>query len=117
MSGAVTSGITASAGVAFFAMSRLTDALGQWEVFIGGVLLILTAILNPEGVAGGIRTQVAERRRCSRSDRVRLEIRIEQRFQPEFRGDPLASDDAIDLLVEVPDAALLVVDPQPGERR
>ncbi len=29
---------------------------------IGGVLLILTAILNPEGIAGGIRAKAAERR-------------------------------------------------------
>ena len=65
VSGAVTSGITASAGVAFFAMSRLTDVFGQWEVFIGGVLLILTAIMNPEGIAGGIRAQVAARRKAS----------------------------------------------------
>ncbi len=59
VSGAVTSGITASAGVAFYLISNLFDALGQWEVFIGGLLLILTAILNPEGIAGGIRQQVA----------------------------------------------------------
>jgi len=59
VSGAVTSGITASAGIAFYAISNLFDALGQWEVFIGGLLLILTAILNPEGIAGGIRKQVA----------------------------------------------------------
>jgi branched-chain amino acid transport system permease protein len=60
VSGAVTSGITASAGVAFYAIGNLFDALGQWEVFIGGLLLILTAILNPEGIAGGIRKQAAE---------------------------------------------------------
>lgn len=60
VSGAVTSGITASAGVAFYLISNLFDALGQWEVFIGGLLLILTAILNPEGIAGGIRKQAAE---------------------------------------------------------
>jgi ABC-type branched-subunit amino acid transport system permease subunit len=59
VSGAVTSGITASAGVAFYLLSNITESLGQWEVFIGGVLLILTAILNPEGIAGGIRQQVA----------------------------------------------------------
>jgi len=59
VSGAVTSGITASAGVAFYLLSNVTETLGQWEVFIGGVLLILTAILNPEGIAGGIRQQVA----------------------------------------------------------
>jgi branched-chain amino acid transport system permease protein len=59
VSGAVTSGVTASAGVAFYVLSNLFDALGQWEVFIGGLLLILTAILNPEGIAGGIRQQAA----------------------------------------------------------
>lgn len=59
VSGAVTSGITAAAGVSFYLLSNITDSLGQWEVFIGGLLLILTAILNPEGIAGGIRKQVA----------------------------------------------------------
>jgi ABC-type branched-subunit amino acid transport system permease subunit len=57
VSGAVTAGITAASGVAFYAMARLTGLLGQWETFIGGVLLILTAVLNPEGIAGGIRAQ------------------------------------------------------------
>ena len=62
VSGAVTSGTTASAGVAFYVIGNLFDALGQWEVFIGGALLILTAILNPEGIAGGIRKQAAAAR-------------------------------------------------------
>jgi branched-chain amino acid transport system permease protein len=62
VSGAVTSGITAASGVAFYLIGSLFDALGQWEVFIGGVLLILTAILNPEGIAGGIRAQAAAAR-------------------------------------------------------
>ena len=63
VSGAVTSGITASAGVSFYLLSRVTDTFGQWEVFIGGLLLILTAILNPEGIAGGIRQQAAAAKR------------------------------------------------------
>lgn len=62
VSGAVTSGITATAGVAFYGMSQVTGSLGDWEVLIGGVLLIVTAILNPEGIAGGIRAQVAAAR-------------------------------------------------------
>lgn len=62
VSGAVTAGITASAGVSFFLLSRVTGVFGDWEVFIGGLFLILTAILNPEGIAGGIRTQFAARR-------------------------------------------------------
>jgi len=62
VSGAVTSGITATAGVAFFATGEVFEAFGSWEVYVGGVLLILTAILNPEGIAGGIRTSVAAAR-------------------------------------------------------
>jgi branched-chain amino acid transport system permease protein len=62
VSGAVTSGITATAGIAFYGMGQLTGSLGQWEVLIGGVLLILTAILNPEGIAGGIRAKFADAR-------------------------------------------------------
>jgi ABC-type branched-subunit amino acid transport system permease subunit len=63
VSGAFTAGVTATAGVAFFGMGELIGGLGSWEAFIGGALLILTAILNPEGIAGGIRQQVADRKR------------------------------------------------------
>ncbi len=62
VSGAVTSGITAASGVAFYGISQATGSLGQWETLIGGVALILTAILNPEGIAGGIRAKAAEAR-------------------------------------------------------
>lgn len=60
VSGAVTAGITGASGVAFFATSRLIHSLGAWEALIGGVLLIFTAIKNPEGIAGAFRTQAAE---------------------------------------------------------
>jgi branched-chain amino acid transport system permease protein len=66
VSGAVTAGLAATSGVAFYGISRATGSLGQWEVLIGGVLLILTAILNPEGIAGGIRAKVAEGRAAAR---------------------------------------------------
>ena len=62
VSGAVTAGIMTTSGVAFFAMSQGFDRLGSWEVFIGGVLLIVTAVKNPEGIAGAIRSQAAKRR-------------------------------------------------------
>ncbi len=62
VSGAVTSGILAASGVAFFATSRIIGSLGRWEALIGGVLLIFTAIQNPEGVAGAIRLSVAQAR-------------------------------------------------------
>jgi branched-chain amino acid transport system permease protein len=62
VSGAVAAGITAASGVAFFAMAKLTGSLGDWESLIGGVLLILTAVLNPEGIAGGIRAKAHDAR-------------------------------------------------------
>jgi ABC-type branched-subunit amino acid transport system permease subunit len=66
VSGAITSGIVAASGVAFFATSRVVHSLGRWEALIGGVLLIFTAIQNPEGIAGAIRSQ-ADAARLKRS--------------------------------------------------
>ncbi len=63
VSGAVTAGIVASSGVAFFATTRVIGSLGTWEAFIGGVLLIFTAIQNPEGIAGAFRMQAADAKR------------------------------------------------------
>ena len=73
VSGAVTAGITAASGVAFYGISQATGSLGQWETLIGGVALILTAILNPEGIAGGIRAKAAEARaaKAAKSRRAR----------------------------------------------
>ena len=59
VSGAVAAGIVAASGVSFFAMNQLIGSFGTWEAFIGGVLLIVTAIMNPEGIAGAIRAQSA----------------------------------------------------------
>jgi branched-chain amino acid transport system permease protein len=76
VSGAVTSGITAAAGVSFYLLSTVTGAFGQWEVFIGGLFLILTAILNPDGIAGGIRQQaaLAKRKRETKSEPVPVAV-------------------------------------------
>ena len=60
VSGAVTAGIVASSGVAFFTTSKIIGSLGKWEALIGGVLLIFTAIQNPEGIAGAFRVKAAE---------------------------------------------------------
>lgn len=62
VSGAVTAGIVASAGVSFYVLSLAIGSLGSWEALIGGVLLIFTAIQNPEGISGAVRTKVAEAR-------------------------------------------------------
>ncbi len=71
VSGAVTAGVVATSGVAFFGMTEVIGSLGPWSALIGGVLLIVTAVQNPEGIAGAVRTRAAaarERRVASRSD-------------------------------------------------
>ncbi len=61
VSGAITAGIVASSGVAFFGMTEIIGGLGPWESLIGGVLLIITAVLNPEGIAGGFHKPAKEK--------------------------------------------------------
>ncbi len=62
VSGAVTAGLVAASGVAFFGLTELLPSFGAWETFIGGFFLVLTAVLNPEGIAGGIQQEVAHKR-------------------------------------------------------
>lgn len=50
--GGINAGILASTGVVFVALDRWVD-LGSWFQVITGVLLIVTLITNPEGVAAG----------------------------------------------------------------
>jgi branched-chain amino acid transport system permease protein len=51
VSGAITSGLMAASGVMLFASSRLFGSVGQWEVLISGLLLIVITIRYPEGIA------------------------------------------------------------------
>lgn len=81
VSGAVTAGIVTSSGVAFFATGKLISSFGTWEALIGGVLLIVTAIQNPEGIAGAFRTHATEPRskkaaHRDRSRRARSRARV-----------------------------------------
>ena len=48
--GGLNAGILASSGITFIALDRWVD-LGEWFHVISGVLLILTLINNPEGIA------------------------------------------------------------------
>lgn len=48
--GGINAGILASTGITFIALDRWVD-LGSWFEVISGVLLIVTLITNPEGVA------------------------------------------------------------------
>jgi ABC-type branched-subunit amino acid transport system ATPase component/branched-subunit amino acid ABC-type transport system permease component len=57
--GGINAGVLASSGIVFVALDRWVD-LGSWFEVISGVLLIVTLITNPEGVAT-IGHQIADR--------------------------------------------------------
>ncbi|MBN2621856.1 MAG: ATP-binding cassette domain-containing protein, partial [Acidimicrobiales bacterium] len=57
--GGINAGILASTGITFIALDRWVD-LGAWFHVISGVLLIVTLIANPEGVAA-VGHQLADR--------------------------------------------------------
>ncbi len=64
VSGAVLAGVLASSGVLFFGLSRMSGQVGEWEVFVGGLFLVVIAVLNPQGIAGGVRSWAENRRRA-----------------------------------------------------
>lgn len=71
VSGAVTAGMLATSGIAFHAIGRVAGQVGQWEVFVGGLFLVVTAVLNPEGVSGGVRSLANRRRKGDDGLRLR----------------------------------------------
>ncbi|HKY16519.1 MAG TPA: branched-chain amino acid ABC transporter ATP-binding protein/permease, partial [Microthrixaceae bacterium] len=68
--GGVIAGILASTGIVFIAMDRWVD-LGDWFSVISGILVIVTIIGHPEGLASfghGLADRLAERRAKRRGD-------------------------------------------------
>ena len=74
VSGAVTAGVVASSGVAFFTTAKVVGSLGKWEALIGGVLLIFTAVQNPEGIAGAFRISAAKSKEKAEQRRQRRQL-------------------------------------------
>ncbi len=83
VSGAVTAGLLATSGVVFHGIGHVFGSVGQWEVFIGGMFLIVMAVSNPEGIAGGVRT-LADGRRARAATSHRLNV-----------GRPGSNDEAL----------------------
>lgn len=66
VAGAVAAGFLVPGGVVFTMLDSVFGVPGEFAPILGGLGLILTAILNPEGIAGGFRIareQSRERRR------------------------------------------------------
>ena len=67
VSGAVAAGFLVPGGVMFTMLDSVFGIPGEFAPILGGLGLILTAILNPEGIAGGFRCH-DEQMRSKRRD-------------------------------------------------
>jgi branched-chain amino acid transport system permease protein len=56
--GALVAGTLAPLGIGYVVLDRAAD-LGENYMLVSGILLVATAILNPGGIAGGVRGRVA----------------------------------------------------------
>jgi branched-chain amino acid transport system permease protein len=56
VSGAVVGGLLVSGGLAFTFLNEVVGVPEEFAILLGGLGLILTAVLNPEGVAGTVRS-------------------------------------------------------------
>jgi branched-chain amino acid transport system permease protein len=56
--GALVAGALAPLGIGYVVLDRTTD-VGQHYLLVSGILLVLTAVLNPGGIAGTVRSRLA----------------------------------------------------------
>ena len=66
VSGAVIGGLVATEGLVPYFFEELLGISGNWTLLVGGLILIVTLIQNPEGIAG---TTLRKRRAAQRAKR------------------------------------------------
>ena len=77
VSGAITAGALAASGVVFFAISQVSSSSGRWDVFVGGVLVVVVVVRAPDGLARRMARIGRERSRGLRARRPRVAPRID----------------------------------------
>ena len=63
VSGAVLGGLVATEGLLPYTIEELFNIDGNWTLLVGGVILIVTLIQNPEGIAGTTYRDIQARKR------------------------------------------------------
>jgi branched-chain amino acid transport system permease protein len=62
ISGAIFAGLISTSGLVSYALDTWFGLSGNWALLFGGVALIVTLIMNPEGVAGANYKKAQQRR-------------------------------------------------------
>ncbi len=70
ISGAVTAGMLVPSGIVFTILQTVFKVPSEFTLLLGGLALIVTAIMNPEGIAGGFNAKLRERKRARSGESV-----------------------------------------------
>jgi branched-chain amino acid transport system permease protein len=62
ISGAFVAGLISTSGLVSYALDKWFGLSGNWALLFAGVALIVTLIMNPEGVAGANYKKAQQRR-------------------------------------------------------
>lgn len=88
VSGGLLAGIAGAGGVLFLSLERLLH-LGEYFAMFSGILLVLTVVLNPEGIVGPLHEKLRRRRgrnagdvSFTRNEDTQLEIAALERREP-----------------------------------
>lgn len=91
VSGGLVAGVFAAGGILMKLLDVLPD-IGAWYGVISGVGLVLTIVLNPEGIVGPIHTKLADRREARSGQPAR---EAESPSVPLVAAEPLVGGDVV----------------------
>jgi branched-chain amino acid transport system permease protein len=78
VSGAVIGGLVATEGLIPYTFQELLNISGNWTLLVGGLILIVTLIQNPEGIAGTTwrKSQAAKRAKAAAAAQARARAEV-----------------------------------------
>jgi len=86
VAGAVVGGLVATEGLVPYTVEELLHIDGNWTLLVGGLILIVTLIQNPEGIAGT--TYLKNQAKRARAAAEQREAERARRAEFEDMGDP-----------------------------
>ena len=88
VSGAVVGGLVATEGLIPYTIEEALNISGNWTLLVGGVILIVTLIQNPEGIAGTTYRKRTAARRAKAAAAARAQAGVGERDGDSIPAEP-----------------------------
>jgi branched-chain amino acid transport system permease protein len=88
VSGAVVGGLVATEGLIPYTIEEALNISGNWTLLVGGVILIVTLIQNPEGIAGSTYRKRTAARRAKAAAAARAKAGVGERDSDTLPAEP-----------------------------